>query len=345
MLDTVKKLCALSGVSGWEDEVRDAILLEAMEWADSIETDAMGNLYAYKKGSKSLDRPVMLAAHMDEVGLIVTGYRDEGFLRFQFVGGVDRRVVLGKRVFVGPCRVPGVIGLKAIHLVPKSERETVVPRLEDLYIDIGAESEEEARGMVSLGERGVFDPGVVEFGGGFIKAKALDDRVGCAVLLELLKRELPVDVCCVFTVQEEVGCRGAVTAANRLCPSFALALDSTTAADIGGVEEGRQVCRLGRGVVIPFMDGGTVYSPALYRAATRSAEKRGILWQTKELVAGGTDASSIQRSGGGVRVLSLSAPLRNIHSPASVGYISDIMAMPGLCLGILEDYANGDYDV
>ena len=345
MIENLKKLCALPGVSGWEDEVRDEILLQLMEHADSVETDAMGNLYAFKKGAKSPARPVMLAAHMDEVGLIVTGYRDDGSLRFQFVGGMDRRVVLGKRVFIGPRHLPGVIGLKAIHLVPKSERDSVVPKLEDLYVDIGAESEDEAKALVSLGERGVFDGSVTEFGADLIKAKALDDRVGCAVMLELMKRELPLDVCFVFTVQEEVGCRGAVTAANRVKPSFALALDSTTAADIGGVEEGKQVCRLGKGVVIPFMDGGTVYNHALYRKAISSAEKRGIRWQTKEMVAGGTDASAIQRSGAGVRVLTLSAPLRNIHSPASVGCISDILAIPKLCYGILEDIANGDYDI
>ena len=345
MLDTIKKLCALSGVSGWEDEVRDEILLQAMEYADAIESDAMGNLYAFKRGAKALSRPVMLAAHMDEVGLIITGYREDGSLRFQFVGGIDRRVVLGKRVFIGPRHIPGVIGLKAIHLVPKSERNSVVPKVEELYVDIGAESEEEAKELVSLGDRGVFDGSVTEFGNGLIKAKALDDRLGCAVLLELLKRDLPVDVCCVFTVQEEVGCRGAVTAANRLAPSVALALDGTTAADIGGVEEGKQVCRLGKGVVIPFMDGGTIYNPALYKKAVRSAEKRGILWQTKEMVAGGTDASAIQRSGEGTHVLTLSAPLRNIHSPASTGCISDILAMPVLCFAILEDISNGDYDI
>lgn len=345
MIENLKKLCALPGVSGWEDEVRDEILLQVMDHADSIETDAMGNLYAFKKGAKSLARPVMLAAHMDEVGLIITGYRDDGSLRFQFVGGMDRRVVLGKRVFVGPKHIPGVIGLKAIHLVPKSERESVVPKLEDLYVDIGAESEEEAKKLVSLGDRGVFDGSVTEFGDGFIKAKALDDRVGCAALIELMKRDLPVDVCCVFTVQEEVGCRGAITAANRLKPAVALILEGTTAADIGGVEEGKQVCRLGNGVVIPFMDGGTAYNPALYRKAGASAEKRGIRWQTKEMVAGGTDASAIQRSGEGVHVLTLSAPLRNIHSPASTGRISDITAIPELCFAILEDIANGDYDI
>ena len=155
MLENVKKLCALPGVSGWEDEVRDAILLQVMDYADRIETDAMGNLYAFKKGLTSLERPVMLAAHMDEVGIIVTGYREDGSLRFQFVGGMDRRVVLGKRVFIGPEHIPGVIGLKAIHLVSKAERDGVVPKVEELYVDIGAESEDEARARVRLGDRGV----------------------------------------------------------------------------------------------------------------------------------------------------------------------------------------------
>ncbi len=340
MLETVKTLCALNGVSGWEDEVRDYIRARALPLADRLETDAMGNLYVFKAGRTTPLRPVMLCAHMDEVGLIVTGFRDDGSLRFDFVGGVDRRVVLGKRVTVGPDRLPGVIGLKAYHLVPKDEENTV-PKTEDLYVDIGAENEAEARAMARPGWRCAFDGRVECFGDGYIKAKALDDRVGCAALLQLLEAELPVDTWFVFTVQEEVGCRGAVTAANRLRPGAALALEGTTAADIGGVEKGKEVCFLGRGVVIPFMDRGTVYDRAFYDRAVAAAEAHAVPWQTKSMVAGGTDASAIQRSGEGALVLTLSAPLRSIHSPASVGQSADIQRMPELCLAILEELARG----
>ena len=336
MLDTVKKLCALSGVSGWEDEVRDYILERALPYADETETDAMGNLYIFKKGAVTPRKPVMLCAHMDEVGLIVTNIDDEGYLRFDFVGGVDRRVVLGKRVFIGPDAVPGVIGLKAIHLTDAEERASV-PKLETLFVDIGAENAEEAKKRVRLGDRGVFDNTIYEFGSGLIKAKALDDRVGCAAMLKLLERDLPVDAWFVFTVQEEVGCRGAGTAASRVKPGFALILEGTTAADMGGTEKGQEVCFLGKGPVIPFMDKGTIYDHRVYERFTRAAEKAGIPWQTKSRVSGGTDASAIQRRETGALVLTVSAPLRNIHSPASVGAIRDIEAIPALAEKILEE--------
>ena len=340
MLDTVKKLCALSGVSGWEDDVRDYILERALPYADETSTDPMGNLYIFKKGAVTPDAPVMICAHMDEVGGIVTGFTEEGCLRFDFVGGVDRRVVLAKRVAVGPNAVPGVIGMKAIHLTTAEERESV-PKLEDLTVDIGACSKEEAEKTVSLGDRIVFDNTVYEFGSGFIKAKALDDRTGCAAMLKVLEEDLPVDVWFVFTTQEEVGCRGAATAASRIRPGFAIVLEGTTAADMAGTAKGKEVCFLGKGVVIPFMDKGTIYDHDTWKMVTDTAEKNGIPWQTKGMIAGGTDAMSIQRRGAGARVITMSAPLRNIHSPASVGKISDLELMPKMCLCLLEELSHG----
>ena len=340
MIDTVKKLCALSGASGWEDEVRDYILERALPYADETDTDAMGNLFIFRKGAAAPEKPVMVCAHMDEVGVIVTGITDEGFLRFDFAGGVDRRVVLGKRVFVGPDRIPGVIGMKAIHLTDGDERQSV-PKLDSLYIDIGAESGDEARSKVELGWRGTFDDTIYEFGDGFIKAKALDDRAGCAAMLKMLEQDLPVDTWFVFTVQEEVGCRGAAIAASRIKPGFALVMEGTTAADMGGVEKGQEICFLGRGVVIPFMDGGTIYNHELWRFVTGIAEKNGIPWQTKERIAGGTDASAIQRRESGAKVITMSAPLRNIHSPASVGKMEDLRNMPVLGMKVLEELAHG----
>ena len=340
MLNTMKNLCRLTGVSGWEDEVRDYILEQALPHANEIVTDPMGNLFVLKKGAVEPEKPIMVCAHMDEVGVIITGFGDDGYLRFNFVGGVDRRVVIGKRVYIGPDRIPGVIGLKAIHMIPAEERKSV-PKLDALYIDIGAESTEEAKKMVELGWRGVFDDRIECFGNGMIKAKALDDRAGCAAMLKLLEQDLPVDTWFVFTVQEEVGCRGAVTAANRLNPGWAIVLEGTTAADLPGVEPGKEVCRVGEGIVIPFMDRGTIYSRRVYDLVTSLADKNGIPWQTKQLIAGGTDASAIQRSGEGVYVVTMAAPLRNIHSPASVGKISDLEHLPVLCRHLLEELANG----
>jgi endoglucanase len=327
MLETVKTLCALSGVSGFEDEVRDYILERAMPYADEIADDPMGNVMVFKRGKKHTARPVMLCAHMDEVGLIVTGVTEEGYLRFDFVGGIDRRVIIGKRVFVGAGRVPGVVGIKAYHHVSRDEEKNVPPT-EDLYIDIGAENEDKALSLVGYGDCAVFDDFTASFGKGLLKAKAIDDRAGCAAMLKLLERELPCDAWFAFTVQEEVGTRGAKTAAFRLEPGCALILEGTTAADLPGVAAEKQICRVGGGVVIPFMDGGALYDRELFALAVRTAEKHGIAWQTKNRVAGGTDAAAVQRSGRGARVLALSVALRNIHSPACVGSVADLEALP-----------------
>lgn len=317
MLDTMETLCCLDGVSGAEDEVREYILERVMPFADEIRTDAMGNLMVFKKGSSKPKQRVMLAAHMDEVGLIITDITEDGYLRFDTVGGIDRRVLIGKRVFVGAVRTLGVIGSKAIHLTTSEQRKTL-PKLSDMYIDIGARDKAEAETVVQLGDTAAFDDSVIRFGDGYIKAKAIDDRVGCAVMLELIESQLPCDCWFAFTVQEEVGCRGAAVAARSVQPDLALVLEGTTAADIPGVSGADCVCRLGKGIVIPYMDKGTIYDRELYRTLCRLADENKIAWQTKSRVAGGTDASAIQRSSAGVRVAAVSVAVRNIHSPACI---------------------------
>ena len=335
MLDTLKTLCYLSGASGYEDEVRDYILERVMPYSNSIITDSMGNLIITKKGKKSIDKKVLICAHMDEVGIIITGIDDDGYLRFDFLGGVDRRVIIGKRVYIGKDRVHGVVGIKAYHHVSKEEEKSV-PKLDELYIDIGAKSKEEAKELVSLGDAGVFEDSVLEFGDGFLKAKAIDDRVGCAAMIKLIESELPCDCTFAFTVQEEVGTRGAKIVSSRINPDIAIVLESTTAADLPGVPDNKRICALGGGIVIPFMDKGTVYSRGLYKMLTELADKNDIKWQTKTSIAGGTDASVIQRSGVGVDTIAISAPVRNIHSPASIAKISDFEVMPKLATLLLE---------
>ena len=338
MLDTLETLCCLSGVSGNEDEVRDYILERVMPFADEIRTDPMGNLMVFKKGEVSPDQTIMLAAHMDEVGLIVTDITDDGFLKFAFAGGIDRRVLPGKRVYVGESRTLGVVGMKAVHMTDAKERKEL-PELEDMYIDIGASDRKSAEELVRLGDTVSFDDTVIRFGDGFLKAKAIDDRVGCATMLELIESRLPCDCWFAFTVQEEVGCRGAVTAARSIQPDVALILEGTTAADIPGVKGADRICRLGQGVVIPFMDRGTIYDKALYGQLTAIADKNEISWQTKTRIAGGTDASVIQRSMTGVRVAAVSVAVRNIHSPAGVAKISECEAQLRLARLFLEDMA------
>lgn len=338
MLDTLKTLCILSGASGCEDEVRDYILERVMPHVSSVTTDAMGNLIVTKKGKVTSARKIMLAAHMDEVGIIITQIGENGFLHFDFIGGVDRRVVIGKRVYIGRGGVRGVIGIKPIHLLEKDEEKSV-PKLDNMYIDIGASSKEEAEALVSLGDEGVFEDSVLEFGDGFLKAKAIDDRVGCAAMIKLIEGDLPCDCTFAFTVQEEVGTRGAQIAAARVQPDIAIILEGTTAADLPGVDGGKRICRLGGGLVLPFMDHGTLYTPKLWKLATEIADQNNIQWQTKTRIAGGTDARVIQRGGAGCEVVAISAPIRNIHSPASVAKVSDFADMPKLTLALLEALA------
>lgn len=324
LLDTLKKLCALSGVSGAEDEVRDYIKAEAAPFADKIITDNMGNLIVFKKGEKTPDKKLMLAAHMDEVGIIVTGISDDGCLCFDFVGGIDRRVVIGKRVKING--IPGIITCKGAHHAKKAGEENV-PKVEDLFVDIGAQNAEEASKHISLGDVGAFDSAPLEFGDGFFKAKAIDDRIGCAVLLELIKEELEVDAWFAFTVQEEVGTRGAKVAAFTVEPDIALIVEGTTASDLPGITGVKRICSPVMGVVIPFMDKGTIYDRELYTFAAKLAESNGIPWQTKQMIAGGTDASAIQRSRAGTKVVGFAAAIRNIHSPACVASIKDLEAL------------------
>ena len=339
MLDTLETLCCLSGVSGTEDEVRDYILERVMPFADEIQTDPMGNLMIFKKGETAPSQRVMLCAHMDEVGLIVTDITEDGYLRFDTVGGLDRRVLPGKFVYVGAQRVQGVIGSKAIHLVDRDQRKKL-PKISEMYIDIGAKDREQAKALVTPGDTVSFDDAVKRFGDGCIKAKAIDDRVGCAALVELIESRLPCDCWFAFTVQEEVGCRGAVTAARTIQPDIALVLEGTTAADLPGVEGAERICRLGEGVVIPFMDGRTMYDRELYRRLGVLAEENGIKWQTKTRIAGGTDASVIQRSGPAVRTAALSVAIRNIHTPACIAKIDECEDQLRLARLFLQDIAN-----
>lgn len=336
MLETLKTLCTLPGVSGCEDEVRNYILERALPFADKVDTDSMGNLIVLKKGRRTPSKKIMLCAHMDEVGIIITGYGEDGYLRFDFVGGVDRRICIGKKVNIGKDALSGVIGIKAYHLVDKDEEKTV-PKVSEMYIDIGANSEEAAKAQVSLGDYGCFDSAPVEFGDGFLKARAIDDRVGCAAMLKLLEEELACDCVLAFTVQEEVGARGAAIAAWRTGADIALVLEGTTASDLPDIAQGKRICALGGGLVIPFMDRGTIYSRRLYTLAAGLADKNAVKWQTKTMIAGGTDAQAIQRSGCGVETLAISAPIRNIHSPASLTKISDIQDIPRLTALILEE--------
>ncbi len=322
MREYLDQLCRIPGVSGDEERVCDYIQCQLAPYADEMRVDALGNLIVTKKGKKSAKNHLLLCAHMDEVGVIVTAITDEGYLKFDFVGGVDRRVTIGKPVLMGDNQIPGVIGLKAYHLVSREEEKNI-PKTESFYIDIGAKNKEEAENLVALGCYGVFDTNPEDFGDGLYKARAIDDRLGCAIMMELIKEDLPMDVTFAFTAQEEVGTRGAFGAAFSVKPQVALVLETTTAADLPSVENKQKVCKLGGGAVISYMDGATIYDRGLYDMLRNLADENQIPWQTKEYLAGGNDARTIQRSREGVRVAAVSAPIRYLHAPASVGSFQD----------------------
>ncbi len=338
MKERLMTLCRLPGVSSREEAVRDYIRRETEPHASSIREDVMGNLIVFKQGAKKTGETLMLAAHMDEVGLMIRSVTDEGYLKFHPVGGIDRRVLIGKKVLVGEAGIPGIIGLKAYHLVGKEE-EKRVPKLSEYYIDIGGEGADEVKALVRPGDVAVFDTEPSLFGDGLIMGKALDDRIGCGVLLELLARPLPIDCTFVFTVQEEVGTRGAFGAAFSVRPEIALVVEGTTAADLPHLEPHEQVCRPGDGPVIPFMDGGAVYDRGLFELLRGLAEAHGIPWQTKRFVAGGTDASAIQTSGAGARVAGISAAVRYLHTPNSVASIEDYENMVKLAFEFMAAVA------
>ena len=326
MIETLKTLCGLSGVSSWEDPVRDYIRQRVEPHADRVEVDALGNLIVFKRGAKAAGNKLMLCAHMDEVGLMVKSVTEEGYLKFGCVGGIDRRILLGKQVEVGERKIPGIIGLKAIHLTTAEERKKV-PKITDLYIDIGAKDKEEALAQVEPGDVCTFVSDAVEFGEGLLKAKAIDDRVGCAVMVKLLEEDLPMDCTFAFTAMEEVGTRGAFGAAFSVTPEVALVLEGTTAADTPALEPDRQVCWPGRGPVLAWMDGGSIYDRELFELLRALAVENGVPWQIKHYLSGGTDAKAVQRTKAGVRVAGISAAVRYLHAPSSVCSISDAEQM------------------
>ena len=321
MRELLKELCLINGVSGDEDRVRECISGKVRDFCDEMTTDNLGNLICFKKG-KSSGKKLMICAHMDEVGFIITSVNGDGTLAFDMVGGIDPAVVIGRQVTVGE-GLSGVVGATAVHNLSKEQRESA-PTTSSLYIDIGAADKAEAEKYVHPGDCAYFDSEFTELGGGRIKSKAIDDRAGCAMMIKLMQEELEYDTWFVFNVQEEIGLRGSRVSAFTVAPDFALVLESTTAGDIDGVFGAKRVCSVGNGAVVGFMDRSTIYDKELYRLAFDLAEKNGIPCQTKTMIAGGNDSGAIHISGKGVRTIALSLPCRYLHSPSSVIQWSDL---------------------
>lgn len=318
----IANLSNAMGISGNEFEIRSLLYKLAKKYADSIKIDVMGNIIAYKKGAKS-KRKLMIAAHMDEVGFVITGIDDKGFLKIARVGGIDPRICVDKRVVVGRDKIPGVITSKPIHLLNKSERDKIVP-FSSLLVDIGAKDKNEVKKYVKLGDSIVFDTIFEKLNQKIIKGKALDDRLGCYIVLELLKKEHKDDLYAVFTVQEEVGLRGANVAAYSIMPDYAVILEATGAQDFPNKKDINISPELGKGTCITIKDGNSFASPELLDMSIKLADKHNIPYQFKKTGVGGTDAGVIQIAGKGVKTIIFATPARYIHSPVSISSMNDV---------------------
>lgn len=334
LFETTKELCRLYGIPGREQSVAAYLRREAAPYASAMTTDPLGNLIVWKKGAKTPHHRLMLAAHMDEVGMMVTAITKEGYLRFAAAGGITPRVFPGRRVYLPERGIYGVIGTKAVHQQTAEERDKL-PSPDSLYLDIGAANEEEAKKLVSLGDSICFTGDYFDLSEQQVAARALDDRVGCAILLELLRQPLPYDAAFCFTVQEELGCRGAGVATRAVSPEVALVVETTASGDVSGVSGEKRVSVIGGGAVVSYMDAAAVYDKGLYDHAFRLAEEQGIPVQTKTMLSGGNDGSKILATGTGVRTLAISVPTKYLHSPLCVADKDDITAVYELTRAML----------
>ena len=340
-IELIKALSLAFGPTGCEGAVAELVKEEIKDLPVSLSYDRMGNLVAHLKGPEGAPR-VLLSAHMDEVGFMVTEIEKKGFLRFSPLGGIDPRVMVGRAVVLGDesKRVNGVIAAKGIHFQNAEERAKM-PELKDMYIDIGVADKEAAEQLVALGDFGTFDTPFMLLGeeGEYLSGKALDDRLGCAVLIELLRRvarqSLPLDLFFAFTVREEIGLSGATVVANRIAPDIAFILEATAMADLPDVPAARRVADMGCGGVLSLLDNATIYDRDLIDRAQEIGRRLSIPVQVKRFVSGGNDAKNVQRTGTGVRCMALSAPTRYLHAPVTVAKNSDVEAMIALLEAML----------
>ena len=345
-IELIKRLSLAFGPSGMEDEVRAIIEDELAPLKLKTRTDALGNLIVYPSVRNENAPTVMISAHMDEVGMMITHIEDNGVLRFAEIGGINTSVLAGRRVTVyghDEKKINGVVATKAVHLQTPEERESPLT-YDKLYIDIGANSRSEAEELVEIGDCGVFLSDFVVFGedDSLIKCKALDDRLGCAILIEILRRieaDKPTLNCnpvfC-FTTREETGISGAHVAANTVCPDYAIILETTTVADIAGAEEKNHVAHIGHGGVLSLLDRGSIYDKGFFQYALSFKDE--VKVQIKEYVSGGNDTRHIQISRDGCHAIALSAPTRYLHSSSCVLDVRDADEMETLVYKMLCNF-------
>lgn len=346
MMEYLRELSEAIGVSGREGQVRKIILRAIEGHVEQVRVDAVGNITCVKPGSgkDAKKRPrVMLDAHMDEVGFMVTGWGDDGLIRFTAVGGIDDRMVPGLRVKIGSEEIPGVVLWVPIH----KNRDQNVAKISSLKIDIGASSKDEVASKIKRGDRIAFDSTYMEIGDSIIRGKSLDDRAGCSVLIDVLRGgPYPCDVVAAFTVQEEIGLRGAMVAARILNPDIAIALECTTANDIpdplanpdtDDARNDNPTTRLGAGPALTVIDRSMVADPRLLRFIQELGDVYGIPYSFKTRPGGGTDAGALHTSNLGVPSAVISIPGRYIHSPHAYIHRDDYANAVRLTQAVLEN--------
>lgn len=336
----LKAICEVPGTSGFEQRIRELVIKEVKPHVDSITLDGMGNVVTVKKGKKN--KKAMVAAHMDEIGFIVTHIDDQGFLRFNPLGGFDPKTLTAQRVIVhGKKDLIGVMGTKPIHVMTPEERAKLVP-ITDYFIDLGM-SKKEVEKYVEIGNPVTRERELIEMGE-CVNCKSIDNRVSVFILIEALKemKNLPYDVYGVFTVQEEVGIRGANVSALKIQPDFGFGLDTTIAFDVPGAKPQEKVTELGKGTAIKIMDSSTICDYRMVSYMKKTANKHKIKWQPEILSAGGTDTAGIQRmTPGGAISGAVSIPTRHIHQVIEMANKNDIRASIDLlkhCLQELDTY-------
>lgn len=344
--ELLKQICETPGAPGFEMRIRDLILQKVKPLVDEVSIDSMGNVVAIKKGSK--DKRVMVAAHMDEISFIVTHIDDNGFLRFHTLGGFDPKTLTAQRVIIhGKQDIMGVMGSKPIHLMKGEEKNKAVS-IKDYYIDTGLPVDE-VNELITLGNPITRERSLIEMGP-CVNGKSLDNRVSVFILiqtLEALKDEaIPYDLYATFTVQEEVGLRGAINSAGHINPDFGIGLDVTIAYDLPGAQPHEMVTKLGEGTAIKIMDGSTICDYRMVEYMKQVANKSDIKWQAEILPAGGTDTAGIQRYGrNGSIAGAISIPLRHMHQVIEMAHKEDITASINLLKQVILDLDQHDWKI
>ncbi|WP_020531567.1 M42 family metallopeptidase [Flexithrix dorotheae] len=344
--DLLKEICNTPGAPGYESKIRGRIIQEIENHVDELKIDNIGNIIAIKKGSDNPDnKKFMLAAHMDEISFIVTHIDDNGFLKFHTLGGFDPKTLTSMRVTVhGSKDLVGVMGSKPIHIMTPDERNAA-PKIKDFYIDLGLPKEEVEK-YVEIGTPITRRQEFLEIGE-LVNGKSMDNRISVFILIEVLKRlqQNPYDVYAVFTVQEEVGIRGANVSSHTINPDFGLAIDVTIANDTPGIPDFEKVTELGKGTAIKVMDSATICDYRMVKFLKQTANKNGIKWQAEILTAGGTDTAGIQRMGkNGAIAGAISIPLRYVHQVIEMAHPADISASIELILAASEVINKFDWD-